>query len=115
VTDSRYALLTAVLVGALLPADVPEGQMLRAWLDTWSGAGDVLDAMGAAGYHVELRQSVFGWRAEFHREAMQHSRSTWAGVGTDVLPWRAVQIGALDVLKRAHRDEPWRPRTPSSE
>jgi hypothetical protein len=61
--------------------------------------------MTAAGHHVELRQSVFGWRAEFYREAMQHSRSTWAGVGTDVLPWRAVQIGALDVLKRASRKE----------
>jgi hypothetical protein len=68
--------------------------MLRAWLDTWSGVGHILDAMTAAGHHVELRQSVFGWRAEFHREAMQHSRSTWAGVGTDLLPWRAVQVGA---------------------
>jgi hypothetical protein len=46
-------------------------------------------------------------RAEFHREAMQHSRSTWAGVGTDVLPWRAVQIGALDVLKRNAGRECW--------
>jgi len=64
--------------------------MLRGWLDTWSGVGHVLDAMPAAGYHVELRQSVFGWRAEFHREALQHSRSTWAGVGTDMAPWRAV-------------------------
>jgi hypothetical protein len=49
--------------------------------------------MTAAGHQVELRQSVFGWRAEFYREAMQHSRSTWAGVGTDPLPWRAVQLG----------------------
>jgi hypothetical protein len=61
--------------------------------------------MAAAGHHVELRQSVFGWRAEFHREALRHSLATWAGVGTDVLPCRAMQIGALDVLKRAHRDE----------
>jgi putative tryptophan/tyrosine transport system substrate-binding protein len=59
--------LTA-LVGALLPPDVPEGHMLRSWLDSWSGVGHVLDAMTAAGHHVELRQSVFGWRAEFHRE-----------------------------------------------
>jgi hypothetical protein len=75
--------------------------MLRRWLDTWSGTGGVLDAMNAASYHVELRQSVFGSRAEFHREAMQHSLAKWAGVGTDVLPWRAVQVGALDVLRRA--------------
>ena len=27
------------------------------------------------------------------------------GVGTDPLPWRAVQMGALDVLKRANREE----------
>ena len=99
------AFLTTVLVGVLLPPDVPEGHMLRSWLDSWSGVGHVLDAMTAAGNHVELRQSVFGWRAEFYREAMLHSRSTWAGVGTDVLPWRAVQIGALDVLKRLHREE----------
>jgi hypothetical protein len=65
-----------ILVGALLPPDVPEGHMLRSWLDSWSGVGHVLDAMTAASHHVELRQSVFGWRAEFHREAMQHSRST---------------------------------------
>ena len=61
--------------------------------------------MTAPGYHTELRQSVFGWRAEFYRAAMWHSRSTWAGVGTDVLPWRAVQIGALDLLKWANRQE----------
>jgi hypothetical protein len=61
--------------------------------------------MTAAGYHVELRQSVFGWRAEFYRKAMQHSRPTWAGVGTDPLPWRAVQMEVLDVLKRANREE----------
>jgi ABC-type uncharacterized transport system substrate-binding protein len=90
--------------GALLPPDVREGHMLRGWLDSWSGVARVLDAMTAAGHHVELRQSVFGWRAEFYREAMQHSRSTWAGVGTDPLPWRAVQMGALDVLKRANRE-----------
>jgi hypothetical protein len=99
------ALLTTALVGALLPPDVREGHMVRSWLDSRAGVGHVLDTMTTAGYHVELRQSVFGWRAEFHREAMQHSRSTWAGVGTGVLAWRAVQIGALDVLKRAAQRE----------
>jgi hypothetical protein len=79
--------------------------MLRSWLDSWSGVGHILDAMTAAGHHVELRQSVFGWRAEFYRESNQHTLATWAGVGTDPLPWRAVQMGALDVLKRARRGE----------
>ena len=44
----------------------------------------------SGGYHVDLRQSVFVWRAEFYRGAMPHSRSTWVGVGTVMLPWRAV-------------------------
>jgi hypothetical protein len=88
----EHSLLATALVGALLPPDVPEGHMLRSWLDSWSGVGHVLDAMTAAGHHVELRQWVFGWRAEFYREAMQHSRATWAGVGTDPLPWRAIQM-----------------------
>jgi hypothetical protein len=44
IADRPY-LLTAALVGALLPPDVPEGHMLRAWLDTWSGVGHVLEAM----------------------------------------------------------------------
>jgi hypothetical protein len=104
-TASDCDLLTTALVGALLPPDVPEGHMLRGWLDSWLGVGHVLDAMTVAGRQVELRQSIFGWRAEFHREAMQHSRATWAGVGTDPLPWRAVQMGALDVLKRAAQSE----------
>jgi hypothetical protein len=72
----EHSLLATALVGPLLPPDVPEGHMLRSWLDSWSGVGHILDAMTAAGHHVELRQSVFGWRAEFHREAMQHSRAT---------------------------------------
>ena len=66
---ASHTLLTTALVGALLPPDVPEGHMLRGWLDSWSGVGHVLDAMTAAGHHVELRQSVFGWRAEFYRES----------------------------------------------
>jgi hypothetical protein len=72
----KRSLLTTALVVALLPPDVPEGHFLRSWLDTWSGVGHVLDAMTTAGYHVEVRQSVFGWRAEFYREAMHHSRAT---------------------------------------
>jgi hypothetical protein len=95
---ASHTLLTTALVGALLPPDVPEGHMLRGWLDSWSGVGHVLDAMTAAGHHVELRQSVFGWRAEFYREAMQHARATWAGVGWSVTPmwmssrrwWRSI-------------------------
>jgi hypothetical protein len=52
VSDSRCrSLLGTALVGALLP----EGHLLRSWLDFWSGVGHILDAMTAAGHHVELR------------------------------------------------------------
>jgi hypothetical protein len=40
------------------PSRLSRGDMLRGWRDTWSGAGHILAAMTAAGYHVELRQ----WR-----------------------------------------------------
>jgi len=33
----RCDLLTTALVGALLPNDVPEGHMIRAWLNSWAG------------------------------------------------------------------------------
>jgi hypothetical protein len=38
---SNDTLLTTVLVGTLIPPDVPEGHMLRRWLDTWSGVGHI--------------------------------------------------------------------------
>ncbi len=60
---------SAGLKGAPRTACRVSRQMLRSWLDSWSGVGHVLDAMKAAGHHVELRQSVIGWRAEFYREA----------------------------------------------
>jgi hypothetical protein len=43
------SLLTAALVAAQLPAGVPEVGMLRVWLDSWSGAGHVVNAMHDAG------------------------------------------------------------------
>jgi len=60
---SNRNLLVTALVGALLPPDAPRATCCAAGWDTWSGIGHVLDAMTAAGYHAELRQSVFGWRA----------------------------------------------------
>jgi hypothetical protein len=92
-------LLVTALVGALLPPDVPAGHKLRNWLDSWSGVGHVLDAMTAAGHHVELRNRCSdGGRSSTARQCSIHARR--GRVGTDVFHWRAVQIGALDVLKR---------------
>ena len=78
--------------------------MLRGWLDSWSGVGHVLDAMTAAGHHVELRQSVFGWRAEFYRDAIQHSRST-GRVSERTAPLASGTDGGAGCMKRANREE----------
>ena len=64
----RRNLLTTALVGALLPKDVPEGHMVRAWLDSWAGVGHVADEMHEVGYNVRLTRGVFGWRPEFCRD-----------------------------------------------
>jgi hypothetical protein len=64
----RSSLLTTALVGALLPAAIPEGRIVRAWLDSWAGLGQVVDAMHATGYNVRLLQSPFTWWAEFCRD-----------------------------------------------
>jgi hypothetical protein len=84
----RHNLLTAALVGALLPAEVPEGHIVRAWLDSWSGAGHVVEAMHEQGYHERLMRSPFVWRAKFCR------------VAADAAPWRAVQRAALETLRQ---------------
>jgi hypothetical protein len=49
---SSHTRRATALVGALLPPDVPEGHILRSWLDSWSDVGHVLDAMTAAGSEI---------------------------------------------------------------
>jgi hypothetical protein len=44
-TSPAAALSLTALVGALLPADVPEGHTIRAWLDSWAGVGHVVEAV----------------------------------------------------------------------
>jgi hypothetical protein len=57
-TASRRHLLATALVGALLPADVPEGRMMRAWLDSWAGVRDVTIGDGPAGDRHRRRKHV---------------------------------------------------------
>jgi hypothetical protein len=42
-----------LLATALLPRDVPEGHVVRAWLDSWSGLGHVIEGMHEVGYEPE--------------------------------------------------------------
>jgi hypothetical protein len=44
--------------------------MLTAWLNSWTGARELIDAMNGHSYDVRLGQSPFGWWAEFCREAV---------------------------------------------
>jgi len=96
----RRNLLTTALVGALLPKDVPEGYMVRAWLDSWAGVGHVAEEMHEVGYNVRLMRTVFGWRADFCRN--EHTQLIrWLPAADDrTAPWRAVQRAALETLRR---------------
>jgi hypothetical protein len=80
-------------------AGVPEGRMVRAWLDSWSGDGHVVDAMHAAGYNVSLFQSPFAWWAEFIRDEVTPIAKR-TGRNHDATPWRAVQRAALETLRQ---------------
>jgi hypothetical protein len=67
----RRHLLTTALVGALLPKDAPEGDVMRAWLNSWAGVGHVVDAMHEQGYNARLTRTSFAWWAEFARDGVE--------------------------------------------
>jgi hypothetical protein len=69
--ESDRSLLLTALVAARLPDAVPEARMLRAWLHSWSGAREVVEAMNGHGYDFRLSQSPFGWWAEFCRSRVR--------------------------------------------
>jgi hypothetical protein len=95
----RRSLLTIALVGALLPKDVPEGRMVRAWLDSWSDVGHIVEAMHTVGYDVRLMQTPFCWWAEFCRTQV-NPLPRWIGRNHDAAPWKAVQRAALETLRQ---------------
>jgi hypothetical protein len=101
---SRWLLPTLAI--ASLRDDVPERRMLCAWLDSWSGAREVIDAVTDQGYNVRLSQSPFGWWAEFCRSRVS-ALPNWIGQGHDAAePGRVVRYAALDTLRRAGRLSP---------
>lgn len=74
----RRALLIAALGFALLRtrdgAALPETEMLRRWLDSWRGVGDVVTGMNRQGYMLHLSNvDAATWRATFSREVMLSS------------------------------------------
>src|SRR5262245_42532210 len=101
----RRSLLTTALVGALLPKDVPEGKVLRAWLDSWAGIGHVTTGMARQGHDLQLtRYGDEAWRATFYVSGRAHSLVT--ATAWEKTPWRAVHKAALGALGRS--EEPRR-------
>jgi hypothetical protein len=86
---SRRALLDAAL-GFLQLRDQPrEVTLLRRWLDSWAGLGDVIVGLTRQGLDLELRQFPLGWRANLYPTGTANSivvASAW-----EARPWRAVQ------------------------
>ena len=95
--EERRARLVAVLREL---RDRPTPQRW-AWLNTWKGAGAVVDGMSAQGYDVEIQQSPQGWWARFYLAGPSHT--VCAGSGWAVTPWRAVQQAAWETLRAARR------------
>ena len=90
----RRALLTAALGFALLrkrDGSAPrETEILRRWLDTWRGVGDVVTGMNRQGYMLHLSNvDTSTWRATFDRAPMLSSD----GFETGPTPWRAAGGG----------------------
>jgi hypothetical protein len=80
---------TAALGFLRLRQQPAEVAMLRRWLDSWAGMGDVIAGLTRQGLDLELRQFPRGWRASLYPTGTAHSivvASAW-----ELRPWRAVQ------------------------
>jgi hypothetical protein len=89
-TDRRRAgLLTAALGFLQLSREHAEVAVLRRYLNSWRGLGDVVTGVNAQGFDLKLRQFPRGWRANLYPTGTAHSivvASAW-----ETTPWRAVQ------------------------
>src|SRR5262249_52907064 len=97
----RRSLLMTALVAAQLPDTIPEARMLRAWLDTWKGIGDITVGMARQDYDLQLtRYGGEGWRATFFLAGRAHSITRDVGSAWEPTQWKAVQRVALETLTR---------------
>ena len=98
-TDRRRALLTAALGFLQLQEALPEGALLRRWLDTWGGVGDLITGLTRQGLDVELRQFPHGWRVNLYPSGIAHS--VLVATAWEPTPWQAVQQAAWAALTRS--------------
>jgi hypothetical protein len=100
VTDARARRLRAALAAALVPHNAPEVQLVREWLNNWSGIGLVLAGMTHQGWDVQLTAyAARDWRATFFPVGIAHS--IVGGSAWEPTPWRAVQRAAWETLNKA--------------
>jgi len=98
--DARGRRLRAALAATLVTCDAPEVQLVRDWLDNWSGIGLVLAGMTHQGYDVQLTAyAARDWRATFYPVGIAHS--IVAGSAYEPTPWRAVQRAAWASIREA--------------
>ena len=87
------------LRAALVPDNAPELQLVRRWLDSWSGVGLVLAGMAHQDYDVQFTAYAAGdWRATFYPVGIAHS--IVAGSAYEPTPWRAAQRAARSAVNR---------------
>ena len=107
----RRALLTAALGFALVdtkgqPAP-KEVQLMREWLDTWTGIGQIVTGMARQDYDLELtRYDGRGWGATFYVAGVEHSLTSRTASAWESTPWRAVQVAAWEALTKPEETEP---------
>jgi hypothetical protein len=95
--DARGRRLRAALAAALVPDSAPEVQLVRQWLDSWSGVGLVLAGMAYQGWDVQLTAyAARHWRVTFYPLGIAHS--IVGGSAYESTPWRAVQRAAWEAL-----------------
>jgi hypothetical protein len=100
-TDNRRrALLNAALGFVRLTPQQPELRLLHRWLDSWRGAGAVIDGMLRQGYETSLTGGPTGWWASFLQRRPMGGAPDVVGVAQDPKPWRAVQRAAWDALRK---------------
>jgi hypothetical protein len=96
----RRSLLFAALGFGLLEGESRALNVIRSWLNTWSGIGDVIAGMHRQGYDVRLTQyDERGWRATFYVTGMEHSATSSTASAWEATPWRAVQRAAFNALR----------------
>src|SRR3989454_10165582 len=83
----------------------PVLDVLREWLDSWSGIGVIERGMARQGYDLQLtRYANEGWRATFFLTSREHSMTQATGSAWEPTPLRAVQTAAWDERPQGTRN-----------